>query len=49
MGLLEYQAMPSLLCLPVAHGWLCTFNIEQQLAGPLDFGLTAFELIHPIT
>jgi hypothetical protein len=34
MGLLEYQAMPSLLCLPVAHGWLCTFNIEQQLEIP---------------
>ncbi len=33
MGLLEYQAMPSLR--NVAHdGWLCTFIIEQQLQIP---------------
>jgi hypothetical protein len=33
MGLLEYQAMPSLR--DVAHdGWLCTFTKEQQLEMP---------------
>jgi hypothetical protein len=33
MGLLEYQAMPSLR--DVTHdGWLCTFSIQQQLEIP---------------
>ncbi len=33
MGLLEYQAMPSLR--DVAHdGWLCTFTMQQQLEIP---------------
>jgi hypothetical protein len=33
MGLLEYQALPSLR--DVAHdGWLCTFTIKQQLKIP---------------
>ncbi len=29
MGLLEYQAMPS-LCDVAYDGWLCTFTIKQQ-------------------
>jgi hypothetical protein len=40
MGLLEYQAMPSLN--DVAHDrWLCTFTIEQQLEIPSARSLAA--------